>query len=235
MNTQKEKFGSLVEKTIATKLWSQNFSFASVYAQIFFTSSFFGFGLWKLHNDFANVFLMHTQNLNLWMEIVQNVELLICLLGTVATTAENIIELRFQERKKAFLLFIQHSMVPVGESNLLFFFAVFYAFFLVSKIIWHFMGSDDSDNYSFLLKITGECFLIGAKLKFSSVVLQVQKCFEILNENLAEALRSTGNVEIWYSKIERGRFEKKITIHNCRPFRSSNFALVNCTLSTPVT
>lgn len=204
MSYKKLKICSLIEEKIATKLWHKNESYLGLYLQICFTSLFFGFGVWKLHNDFVNAFSKHTQKLTVWMEIIQSLELLISLLGIVATTAENITELKFQDKKEAFWAFIRQSTLSISENNLFLVFAVFYSFFWFSKILWHFMGTNESDIYSFALKMIGECFLIEAKLKFSVTALRIKKCFKALNENLAEELRSPRTSTIWFNEIGKG-------------------------------
>lgn len=212
MKNKTKKIRTFIGKKISMKLWNTNFSFIYLYLKVCFASLFFGFGVWKLNNDFVNVFSKHTQKLTLWIEIIQGLELLISLFGIFVTTAENITELKFQDKKETFFHFIQHLVLPISENNIFLFFAVFYSFFWFSKILWHVLGTQDSDIYSFVLKMTAECFLIEAKLKFSTSALQVKKCFKALNENLAEELRNPKTFNIWFSEFGKGlkNFEKSM-------------------------
>lgn len=202
MNLRNVKVCSLVEEKIATRLWRKNESYVGLYFQICFTSIFFGIGVWKLHNDLVNAFSKHTQKLILWMEIIRSLDILISLLGIVATTVENITELKFQDKKEAFWAFIRQSSLSISENNLFIVFALFYGFFWFSQILWNFIGINESDFYSLILKVVGECFLIMAKLKFSTTVFRVQKCFKALNENLSEELKSPRESKIWFNERE---------------------------------
>lgn len=202
----KKDYKSKFERVIITRTVNEKITNFAIFYRISIAALIFGLGLWKTRNDITNTFEHFSKQIDLWVSIILNLEIVLIISNVVMNTVENIIDHKNGNEKLEIAHHIRQNIGQRIEMTPLVLYILFYVF-LASILTLQLVLEHSNRDYSrFFLSVFGQHYLLSAELGFVSLVLNARRFCKILNQIIEEKFKEASSVPIRINTDYKSKF-----------------------------
>lgn len=191
-----EKSSSTIIKWVSKK--SREISNFEKVFHIFASLIIFWIGAWKIQNDIAHVLSKSSYNSDIWVEIIESLDIFVFISMVMIVNLENIVKHKNQcieIENYDVLQNIEVHRVLIPSSVLLY---GCLSFIIVSQ---HLFANNQKDFVQFFLSLSTQYYLLYTELNFMKVVMEIKIFFRHINYLLEESLKQPKPV--WWIASQR--------------------------------
>lgn len=141
-------------------------------------------GIWKIQNDMKRVLSKSSHNSELWLEIIESLDILIFITMVIVVSLENIIK----EKNKCEIMEMHFIRSEELDNNAIYITLLFYGSLVSILSFQHLFANKNQDYVQFFLSFTTQYYLLSTELDFIKITVKITTYFRNIHNLLKEFL-----------------------------------------------